>query len=220
HLFFRRPKLPNINTYRWAEFVGFLKHHGDLSDADRWRFIHRIVAVGQLPPTDTYFRAKKHPNFHLHPASPWNSVEELGDHARVITPHGTHDLDFLIIGTGFRTNLHQRPEWANLCDHVALWQDRYTPPAELSQADLGRHPYLGPNFELTEREPGSAPWLHKVFNYTFGCLVSLGFGGASISGMKYGQQRLIDGITRRLYIEDAAQHFESLEAFDLEEFTP
>src|SRR5262249_2124795 len=38
-LFCRRSDLVHVNPYRWAEFVGFLRHFGDLPDADKWRFI-------------------------------------------------------------------------------------------------------------------------------------------------------------------------------------
>ena len=41
-LCFRRPSLVNVNAYRWAEFVGFLKHFGELPDADKWRFIQGL----------------------------------------------------------------------------------------------------------------------------------------------------------------------------------
>jgi len=44
-LFFRRPELVTVNAYRWAEFVGFLKHHADLPDADKWRFIVQILRM-------------------------------------------------------------------------------------------------------------------------------------------------------------------------------
>ena len=84
--------------------------------------------------------------------------------------------------------------------------------------DLLRHPYLGPHFELTERAPGAAPELRYLFNYTFGCLLSLGFGGASISGMKYSIPRLISGITGWLFEEDRDAHYQSLRAFDEREF--
>lgn len=218
HLFFRREELPNINPYRWAENTGFLKHHADLPDAERWRFILQILRMGQLPPTDTFERATRNPHFHFQPGSPWLKVEEKDGKARVTTPKEVFDFDFLIIGTGFVTDLTLRPELEKVCPHIALWSDRYTPPPEERHADLSRHPYLGPNFEFTEKTPGEAPWLSGIFNYTFGGLASLGFGGGSISGMKYSLPKIIYGITRQLYVEDRHQHFESLCAFDLEEF--
>ena len=69
-----------------------------------------------------------------------------------------------------------------------------------------------------EKTPGEAPWLCSIFNYTFGCLLSQGFGGASISGMKYSVPRLVEGITGQLYRDDINEHYHSLEAFDLQEF--
>ncbi len=218
HLFFRREKLPNVNPYRWAEFVGFLNHHGDLPDADRWRFILQILRMGQLPPTDTFERAWAFPNFHLQGGSIWQSVAEKGDCIQVTTPKGTFEFDFIIIGTGFVTDLSRRPELTNLYPDIALWSHRYTPPDAEKNADLSRHPYLGPAFEFQEKTPGSAPYLNAIFNYTFGCLLSLGFGGASISGMKYSLPKIVQGITRQLYCDDKEIYFKNLLAFDLKEF--
>lgn len=217
-LFFRRPKLVDVNAYRWAEFVGFLRHVGDLPDADRWRFIRQIVRMGQLPPTDTHARATQHPNFTLHPGSPWTELALDGDEIVVTTPSGQHRLDFVIVGTGFRTDLGKRPELANIAEHISTWSDHYTPPAEDSHEDLLRHPYLGPSFEFVARDEAAAPWLGRVHNYTFGCLLSLGFGGASISGMKYSIPRLVGGLTRSLFAEDKDPYFDSLAAYDTTEF--
>lgn len=210
HLYFRRRELVATNAYRWAEFVGFLKHMGDLPDPDKWRFVRQILRMGQLPPADTLRRASAHPNFAMHPGNPWTDVRVDGERIVVHTPERTDELDFVIVGTGFSTDLSRRPELAALWPHVALWRDRYTPPPEQAHDDLARHPYLGPAFEFVEREPGRAPWVARVHNYTFGCLLSLGFGGASISGMKYSVQRLVGGITRALFTEDRAHHYAAL----------
>lgn len=222
HIFFRRKQLPNVNAYRWAEFVGFLKHHTDLPDADRWRFILQILRMGQLPPADTFARARQFQNFSFHHGAPWERLETVESNgtllARVHTPIGVFDFDHLIIGTGFVTDLTLRPELTNLVNDIALWSDKYTPPASEAHADLGRHPYLGPSFEYQEKVPGQAPHLNSVFNYTFGGLASLGFGGASISGMKYSLPKVIDGITRQLYLEDKDYYYQTLLDYNLEEF--
>jgi hypothetical protein len=49
-------------------------------------------------------------------------------------------------------------------------------------------------------------------------LLSLGFGGASISGMKYSNARLVAGITRSLFVEDREAHLRRLMDFAQEEF--
>jgi FAD-dependent urate hydroxylase len=218
-LCFRRRALVNVNAYRWAESVGFLKHLGDLPDADKWRFILQIMRMGQLPPADTYERARRHPGFHLHAGCAWTAVEARGDTVLIRTETGdTHEADFVIVGTGFVTDLRRRPELVEIEPHIARWADRYSPPDADRNADLSRHPYLGPGFELTERNPGAAPYLRYLHNYTFGCLPSLGFGGASISGMKYSIPRLVGGITGSLFIEDRDAHFDSLLRFAEAEF--
>jgi len=216
HLCFRRPSLVNVNAYRWAEFVGFLKHFGDLPDPDKWRFIVQILRMGQLPPADTYARAQQYPGFHLHPACAWRSLEP-GHDGRALTIHTDagerHEVDFVIVGTGFVTNLALRPELAEIEPYLARWSDRYRPDPEDANAELSRHPYLGPGFEFTERRVGEAPYVRHLFNYTFGGLLSLGFGGASISGMKYSQQRLVAGVTGSLFLEDREAHLRSLRQF-------
>lgn len=219
-MFFRRKSLVRVNAYRWAEFVGFLKHHADLPDDERWRFIHKFVTMGQLPPADTYARAKQHAGFRLHPAAPWTKVEARDNRVKITTPHGEHEVDYVIVGTGFVTDLGMRPELEHFSQEIQLWQDAYTPPDDLRHPDLERHPYLGPSFELIAKAGSSADWLSNVYNYTFGCLVSLGLGGASISGMKYSLRRIVDGITRELYREQSEYTYGTLRDFDVVDFEP
>jgi cation diffusion facilitator CzcD-associated flavoprotein CzcO len=218
-LCFRRANLVNVNAYRWAEFAGFLRHHGDLPDADKWRFIQQIVRMGQLPPADTLKRAQSHPGFRLHAGCAWTRLEAVGEGVVIHTSEGErHEVDFVIVGTGFVTDLRLRPELREVERFIARWSDRFTPPPGDAHADLLRHPYLGSGFEHTEKVPGSAPWVRTLFNYTFGGLLSLGFGGASISGMKYSIPRLVGGITSSFFIEDRERHLESLRRFAEAEF--
>ncbi|MES1209310.1 MAG: FAD-dependent oxidoreductase [Pseudomonadota bacterium] len=218
-LCFRRRALVDVNAYRWAEFVGFLRHLGDLPDADKWRFIRQIVRMGQLPPADTLKRARQHAGFRLHPGCAWTSVAAHGDTVTIQTSCGeSHEVDFVIAATGFVTDLARRPELREVEGHIARWSDRFRPPPGDESEDLLRHPYLGPGFEHTEKVPGEAPYIRTLFNYTFGCLLSLGFGGASISGMKYSIPRLVAGITASFFVEDRELHFQSLRDFAEREF--
>jgi cation diffusion facilitator CzcD-associated flavoprotein CzcO len=217
-MFFRRKELVRVNAYRWAEFVGFLKHMPDLPDADKWRFIRQIVRMGQLPPTDTFRRATQHENFHMHAGSAVDAVALRDGAISVATATGTFEADFLILGTGFVTDLTRRPELAHVERHIARWGDRYEPVEGERDEDLLRHPYLGPGFEFAERVPGEAPYLRYLYNYTFGCLLSMGFGGASISGMKYSIPRLVAGVTGSLFVEDREAYFQSLSRYDEREF--
>ncbi len=217
-LFFRRVKLVDVNPYRWAEFTGFLKHHADLDDGQRWKFTVQFLRMGQLPPADTLARARKHPGFSLHPGSPWKEVEASGETVRVTTPKGVFDFDFLIIGTGFVTDLGLRSELAAVRDKIALWSDRFTPQDEWRFEGLGRHPYLGSGGQFIPKLRDADPWVSSLFCYTYAGLPSLGFAGAFISGLKYSLPKLVDEVTRQLYREDAEVFFAGLEAYDVKEF--
>jgi FAD-dependent urate hydroxylase len=217
-LYFRRKDLVNINAYRWAEFVGFLKHTSDLPDSEKWRFISQILRMGQLPPTDTLKRAQLNPGFKLMPSSGWKSVSMKGDTILIQTDSGEYEADYIIVGTGFVTDLSLRPELQHIEQHIARWADRYVPPEGDKHDDLLRHPYLAANFEFTEKQAGSAPYLKYLYNHTFGGLLSMGFGGASISGLKYSIPRLVAGITKSFFVEDSAHYYRTLCDFSEREF--
>jgi cation diffusion facilitator CzcD-associated flavoprotein CzcO len=217
-LFFRRDKLVNINPYRWAEFTGFLKHHASVSDAEKWKFAVTFLRKGQLPPADTFARASAFPGFSVHPGEPWMAAQ-TGEHTvTVTTTQGPCEFDYLILGTGFITDLSRRPELADIYGDIAVWSDRFSPPDGMELEDLSRHPYLGAGFEFQPKHEGHTPWISSLFCYTFGGLVSLGFSGGSISGMKYSLPKLVDGITRQLYNDDLETYFASLENYDTKEF--
>ncbi len=217
-LFFRRDKLVNINPYRWAEFTGFLKHHATVSDAEKWKFAVTFLKKGQLPPADTFARASAFEGFSVHPGEPWMAAQ-TGEHTVTITTtQGTCEFDYLILGTGFITDLSRRPELADIYADIAVWSDRFSPPSGMELEDLSRHPYLGAGFEFQPKHENQTPWIRSLFCYTFGGLVSLGFSGGSISGMKYSLPKLVDGITRQLYNDDLETYFTSLQNYDTKEF--
>jgi cation diffusion facilitator CzcD-associated flavoprotein CzcO len=212
-LFFRRPTLPDRNPFQWVEFVGFLKHHADLPDEEKWNLILNMIEVGHQPPPDTLHRAACLPGFRVHPGSPWEKVESVGTKVRVQTPRGNVEFDHLIIGTGFVTDLGTRPELSAVVDQIALWRDRYTPPAARQNEELGRFPYLGRSFEFQEKVSGQAPYISSLFSYTAACLPSIGMGGGTITGLRYSLRRVTEGITRQLYLEDSKQHLKSLDEY-------
>ncbi len=210
-LFFRRDDLVKINPYRWAEYVGFLKHHADLpADEDKWAFIHHMVLLGQLPPPATLRAAEACRQFTMHPGSHWNGLGLEGGRIKIASNRASYFCDHLIVGTGFVTDLQLRPELSELCSSIALWQDRFTPSLGTGGEDLLRHPYLSSGFSFCEKTPGKAPYLQNLFNYNFGSLLSNGYGGATITGMKYSLRRLVDEITRQFYLEAQGQHLQSL----------
>ena len=215
----RRDALPRVNPYRWMENAGYLGHFAELPDDLRWRMTRRIFDMNQPPPQDTLWRCQDFANFRLHTGSPWTGLALEGDAIRVATPKGAHVFDFLIIGTGFEVDLAHRPELASLAPEIATWADRYQPPAGEAHAALGRFPYLAPDGSFLPKRPGTAAHLGHIHDFTFATMPSLGLTGGSISGLKYGVQRLVDGIAASLFVEDGATHCASLLGYEEPELT-
>jgi FAD-dependent urate hydroxylase len=215
-LFARRKRLPTVNPNRWMEFAGFLRHFGDLDDQRKWRFMKIIFDMNQPPPQETYDRCCRHPNFSVHLDSPLERVRYEDEKVWLTNPQGTEAFDFLIAGTGFTVDLTARPELARFHDKVALWSDRYRPPAGEEHPLLGTYPYLSSSFQFTEKVRGSAPYLANIFSYTFAAMPSLACS-AGISALKFGLDRIATGITRGLFVEDADAHLQSLRDYDEQE---
>lgn len=215
----RRAKIPAVNPYRWMENAGFLAHFSELPDLQRWRFMCRIYSLNQPPPQDTFWRCRRHPNFAFHPGTPWTSARMEGDEIVISTPNGEMRFDFLIIGTGFTIDLSQRPETRDFASSVMLWRDCFTPPEGEENALLGSHPYLGSRFQFEPLDPADpkAEMLENIHNFTFASMPTMGLSGASISGMRFGVEKLARGIARDLFVADGEKHLASLLAYETEE---
>jgi cation diffusion facilitator CzcD-associated flavoprotein CzcO len=206
----RREDLPRINPYRWMENVGFLAQFAELDEATRWRMARRIFELNQPPPQETVWRCRRHSGFALHTGCPWTAVGMREDAISVDTPQGGFSFDFVIVGTGFAIDLSKRAEITALAPLIATWRDRYEPPEGEQNAALAKFPYLGPDCQFRERLPGTAPYLHQIYDFTFAALPSTGLGGGNIGGIKYGVRRVVSGLTKSLFVEDAEAHYDSL----------
>ncbi|MFT8370280.1 MAG: NAD(P)/FAD-dependent oxidoreductase [Acetobacter sp.] len=217
----RRKQIPTVNPYRWMENAGFLSYLADLPDLLRWRFMYKIYDLNQPPPQDTFWRCRKHPNFAYHPGTPWTAVREENGAVVVTTPKGEMEFDFLIIGTGFIIDLTKRAELGRIASRVALWKDRFEAPADEQSALLGSHPYLSNAFQFQPLEANDplAPMMQCIYNFTFSAMPSMGLAGATISGMRFGVEKLTNCIGRSLFVEDGALHLQSLLDYNVDELT-
>ncbi|MEM1287602.1 MAG: NAD(P)-binding domain-containing protein [Pseudomonadota bacterium] len=203
HLFFRRRTVSTPERRAWIETTGFLRHYADMTDAQRWRAMHAYFTAGSPPPTWSLQRLIK-AGASLHPAQGWLASRPDGSGVSVKTPdEGWLPFDFLIFGTGLRVDPDLRPELAAFHGQIACWEDRYTPPNDLIHGPMGRYPYLDDAGALTERHPGKAPHLSSLYVFNWGATLSLGISSSSITGMKFGLSRIVPGLTRSLWLEQA-----------------
>lgn len=210
-LFFRRKSLPLQNPRRWMEFSGFLAHYPELPDAQRWAYMHRLFEISQPPPVPTFQRAAGLYGFTMHPGTAWKRVSSPnGKEVSVETSNGQHfTFDYVMAATGMVVDLSLRRELAAIAPNIALWSDRYTPPAEMIDSRLDKFPYLGRYCDLQEKNPGQAPWLSRIFTITRGSTMSMGPSSASNSNLKYTAPRIITGVVRQLFLDKADAFYET-----------
>ena len=207
--YMRRPQILTANAFRYLEKAGYLRHYASMSDADKWRWMQTIFVFGQPPTQDGVDRCASFDTFTLHPGAGWASTRERADgRVEVTGTDGSREVfDHLFVGAGFSLDPRNRPELAAFSDNIATWADRFTPPSDQRDDWLLTFPYLNRDLSFAEREPGRTPILRNVFCFNYGATVSNAHSGASLSGMKYGIEPLIHGVTHALWVEDEPEHF-------------
>ncbi|WP_226578378.1 NAD(P)-binding domain-containing protein [Acuticoccus sediminis] len=215
HLFTRRDKVQVIQPYRAITFAGFMRHLADLDDALRWKIMRHVLSLREGFPQHTYDRCARHDTFQLHVGAPWLSARADGDRVVIETPRGTMEGDYVIAGTGIDMDYAARPEFARFGSNIASWADRYQPPVEDADERLGRYPYLNDDFSFAEKHPGETPWISRVHLFAIAATMSFGPSGSSINAMTTAVPRLVSGITRGLFREDAPGFYEELLKYEV-----
>ncbi|HEX3402939.1 MAG TPA: NAD(P)/FAD-dependent oxidoreductase [Acetobacteraceae bacterium] len=211
----RRKAMPRINKLTGIGSAGFTNGYRAMSEYWRWRTMHYSNETQSPAPRNSTLRVSRHPSAFFHLGS---SIEEL--HLRdgtiaIRTGRGkTFVADFMILATGFTVETTARPEIAAFADAIATWADRYTPPPELANEELGGFPYLGPNMQFTEKRPGEAPFLADIHCFNHAASLSIGKVAGDIPGISTGAAWLAAGIAAEFYNRDIEAHWQILLDFD------
>jgi FAD-dependent urate hydroxylase len=214
-MLFRRASLPRINKLTGIGSAGFMHGYRAMTDAWRWRTMCYADETGSPPPRNSTLRVSRHRNAYFHQRSAVTATDLSDGHVAVHTSRGkVFAADFIILATGFTVETTARQEIAGYADAIATWADRYTPPPDLANAELGGFPYLGPLFQFTEKRPGEAPFLADIHCFNHGASLSIGKVAGDIPGISVGAAWLADGIGGEFYNRDIEAHWQILLDFD------
>ena len=209
----RRSMLPQINKGRGAG-IGY--HHGwaELPDDLRWSLMTYIQDLQAPPPHETVHRVLRLGG-RINLGWAVTQVARDGQGVRLDFAHGEQRRhDVLILGTGFLVDMAQVQELADFTPHIALWADRYQPPAELVRHDLAAFPYLGAGFELLPKGADAPAELGCIHLLNYGAHCSFGGIASDIPAVSIGADRVAGAILRALFREDFPTLRQQLEAFD------
>lgn len=211
----RRKEMPTINKMMGIGSFGFTAGYASLPDAWRWRFMQYSFATQTPPPHGSTKRVSRHPNAYFHFGKAVQTTRERNGAVEVGFADGTsYEADFVILGTGFTIDPLSRTEFGDAAGDILLWQDVYTPPPDETSRDLGRFPYLNPDFTFREKVPGAAPWLSNVYCFNYGASASLGKVSGDIPGISDGASWLARAIAAKLYAEDVDAHWQAMLDYD------
>ena len=214
-LYMRRAQVLTANPFRYLEMAGYLRHFQSMNDADKWRWIRTVLSFGQPPTQDGVDRCAAFDNFTLHAGTHWAGLQETPDGIVVTGTDGSVEtFDHLFIGCGFSMDPAGRPELNRFASNILTWGEVYSAPDEYPDPWLSSYPYLDKALRFSERVPGTTPILNNIFCFNYGTLVSNAHSGASLSGILYGIQPLIHGITYALWQEDEPVHFANILAWN------
>ena len=219
-LLVRRTEIPKVNAHRPLDSNAWHRHFADLDVATRWRLMVHVMRNNQPPPQDSFDRAQELPGFRMREDFAIHSIGLENDEIVIRSDKDeTIRSDFVIAATGFICDFTRRVETSAIADQIAVWRDRYDPPADVDWKPMGSYPWLEGGFAFQEKEPGSAPWLQHIYCFSLGTKPSLGLTGGSASSIRHAVPRLIQDVTRRLFLADAAHHVEALLGHDLPDLT-
>jgi cation diffusion facilitator CzcD-associated flavoprotein CzcO len=208
----RRARIEQPNVKQAMEFAGFLRHYGELGDAERFR-LHQVLARFAVPPPpDSVARCTAHgARFRVLTSAPLLAVRQEEGAVSLETPRGTVLANFVIAATGFAVAMARRPELAAFHGRIALWADRFPPAA--ADATLGAMPYLDGGFAYTAKRPEDAATLGRIHDVGIASVPSVGPVCVGLNGMKFGPDRVVRALTRSLFLDDAEAHVAAVEAF-------
>jgi cation diffusion facilitator CzcD-associated flavoprotein CzcO len=214
-MYARRPRLPQVNKWKWASFAGFMHGFAALDDARRWRMQTYIAGEQVPPPHESVLRCEKHAGFSIRFGQGWKDIEP-GKRVRIRTAKGVEEFDAAIVCTGFDVNLTDRPEIRSLRRAITLWADRVPKSEAKKYPEEARFPYLGDAFQLQ----GTKKELGRVHVFNWGVTMSHGALAGDIPGVETGCRRLAQGIARDLFIEDADLYWAQLQKHNDDELKP
>ncbi|HMN78404.1 MAG TPA: NAD(P)/FAD-dependent oxidoreductase [Burkholderiaceae bacterium] len=212
HLYARRDHLAATPVIRARGYPGIFDNYRALPDATRWHHAVRFRRLGSTAPVDSIRRVTAWPGFHLHLGTVWTDARV--EDGKVIATAGGEAVgfDFVIAGTGYRVDAALRPELAGFASSIARWRDRYVPPADERDDELGESPYLGEGLEYLERAAGTAPWLRDIHVFNAGGFVSAGIPLGDVLSIRRDLPAVVARISRDLVLADLALHEQRIRA--------
>jgi thioredoxin reductase len=214
-MLFRRHDIPRVNKGLGVNSPGMNAGYFDLSPERRLAITQYVAQSGSTPPRLSVMRCSRHHNFRWASACPVRAAHMDANQVVLATPRGNMRFDFVIVATGFGTDMARRPELAHLAAAALRWDEAY-PPVTQYGSDYAASPFLGEHMQFLPRTPAD-DWVQRVYCLNFSGTLSHYKLTGDIPAISNGALRITDGITRSFFTEDYEDHYQRLLDFETPE---
>ncbi len=219
-LFIRRSQHPERNIMRYLEFSGLYRSFIHMSDELRLEVARVAIENAVPPPLWSIERCTAYDNFTLRMGVGWRSLRQEGHEIIITLTNGEEQrFDFIILGTGFETDLSLVDYLGAINEDIQRWQDVVTLGNDAVDRSIGRHPYLGNYFECRGRSSEADKIVSNLIIANSAATVSAGPSAVGINGCSFSSARIVEGIVQSLYLADAEYFIGGLESFEHSEFS-
>ncbi|MSP05419.1 MAG: hypothetical protein EXR05_09345 [Acetobacteraceae bacterium] len=150
------------------------------------------------PPHASVLRALRQPDQHVHLGTEIMGPRRTEDGVVLNLSDGLVHADLLIVATDFAIDLAREPILADFYPYIATWAHAYALLADLMPPELGRFPWLGAAFALTERAAGACPALGRIHLFSLGAMASVGQIASDIPGVNIATAHLASHLTQQI----------------------
>lgn len=214
HLLVRSPTVPRVNKMKSTNFPGFTHGFPALPPEARLDLLSYVFRYRVAPPRDSVLRAWRHPGVRLHLDAEVTDASWRGDRVRLRAGTEVLTVDQVILGTGFLIDVTAPQATRRFARQIRTFRDSIANTDGAYLDEFLDFPDLAPSMAFQEREPGAAPYLKDLHEFTFAATVSHGNVSGDIPCVGDGAERLARGIAGEIFVEDFPGHLATLHAHE------
>jgi len=192
--FGRRPELIPGSLGPFAETTAFLKGFPSLGDEMRITLSRQAIGSSAPPPQHSVDRSLGHPRYTLQMGVSIDSAE-VRDGAVVLRDGEREwEVDFVVAGTGFGTDMRGFTLLAPYVDDMLLWGDVHEFGDDRVDRIVAGHPYLGAGLAAQPKREDGLQALRNLHLYNPAGFVSFGLAAHGLNGLIWSVDHIADAI--------------------------
>lgn len=214
-IYVRAEEFSQINYWKGFTHSGHRHGYAQLSEKQKTQTLSFLLGNATPPARGTLQRLRAAENFFIHFGQQTDDFQAQDGKLHFQSNSQQRTADFLILATGYRTDLTKRPELNTLLPHI-----RFFAAGELGgRLPEAAHtiPRLNLDFSFQSETDEGEPLLSRVHCFTGQALLSVGKICGDIPGISAGAQRLTQGIAAKLYEAEHAWHYDTLTRYSEQE---